>query len=193
MPDRKCSSRYSQVTRPSSNRALPITETGKPLRAAKHIMKTLFSDSLHAVWAVAEARGPPAIIVGLSAYVGTLWAGRIARRGEAKLSKELEHLKTELRRQDQKIEASFDVGVMSHMANVAFDKHIEFCEAYLKESDQALAELLLDASAKTTLAHVGKLAEIRRQYALWEDKKIGDFLTKFQESLSKIWLADPKA
>ena len=155
-------------------------------------MSSIINDSSRAVWGVIEALGPAALVIGLSAFLGKRWADQAARNHNKEISRELEHLKAELRRQEQKIEGSFAVGVMSHMANVAFDKHIEFCEAYLKEADQALADMLMNASAKTTMDSVVKLAEIRRKYALWESKEMSEFLTKFQKALSEIWATDRK-
>lgn len=150
------------------------------------------TDSFHAIWEVIRVLGPGVLFIGLSAFLGKLWAERAAQNRSREISRELEILKGELRQQEQRIESSLAVGVMSHMASVAFDKHIEFCEAYLKEADQALAELLMNASAKTTLDSVGKMAEIRRKYGLWEDKQTGEFLTKFQKALSEIWMIDRK-
>lgn len=156
------------------------------------MMTSLLQDSFRALSDVIEALGPAVLVIGLSAYLGKRWSESAARNHNAAISKELEHLTAELRRQEQRIESSFAVGVMSNMANVAFNKHIEFCEAYLERADLALSELLMNASAKTTLEHVEKLAAIRRKYALWVNTEMGEFLTKFQNALAEIWAVDRK-
>lgn len=35
----------------------------------------------------------------------------------------------------------FDVGITSHMANIAFDRHVQFCEEYIKALQVGLAEM----------------------------------------------------
>jgi hypothetical protein len=35
----------------------------------------------------------------------------------------------------QKQQQFFNIGAASHMANVVFDKHVEFCEKYMEEVD----------------------------------------------------------
>jgi outer membrane PBP1 activator LpoA protein len=47
-------------------------------------------------------------------------------------------------RQNVQQTTDLSVGVTSHMATVAFDKHIEFCEKYVKEMYKALDALIQD-------------------------------------------------
>lgn len=35
----------------------------------------------------------------------------------------------------------FDVGITSYMANIAFDRHVEFCEEYIKSLQEGMTEM----------------------------------------------------
>ena len=52
----------------------------------------------------------------------------------------------------------FNVGVTSHMANVAFDKHVEFSETYIKKMQEGLTELFRTGAS-------GRKSEIRPRFA----------------------------
>lgn len=58
----------------------------------------------------------------------------------------------------------FNLSVASHMATVAFDKHVQFSEQYLARMQQGLTELFQNGPTKESLKFCGDLADIRRAF-----------------------------
>ena len=90
----------------------------------------------------------------------------------------------------------------SHMANVAFDKYVAFCESYVEGSDRALATITAHGPTEKVLADAYELACIRRKWALWIPADTDGKLQKFEKALREIGAsahyievtrADPKA
>lgn len=81
---------------------------------------------------------------------------------------------------------SFSLGATSHMANVAFDKHSEFCEAYTKELYTALNTLIRDLVSQDALEHARNLVEIRREYAVWLNVGLENKLERFERAIREI-------
>jgi hypothetical protein len=80
----------------------------------------------------------------------------------------------------------FEVGVASHMAEVAFNKHVEFCEEYTAELHRSLGTLFRKGPSKETLQHVFNLAEIRRKWAVWTTPELGQQLDRFESAMNEI-------
>lgn len=51
----------------------------------------------------------------------------------------------------------FSLGASSHMANVAFDKHVQFSEEYAEEVHKALTTLVREGPTPEVLQHTGTL------------------------------------
>jgi hypothetical protein len=81
---------------------------------------------------------------------------------------------------------SFSVGATSHMANVAFDKHILFSEEYASEMFQALTSLFTEGPGKKALPHAYALHEIRRKWAVWLTPELETSLEGFERAIRKI-------
>jgi Xaa-Pro aminopeptidase len=81
---------------------------------------------------------------------------------------------------------SFALGATSHMAAVAFDKHVEFSERYLTETNETFTTLLRSSPAEEALEHAAKLNDLRRTYALWLTPTIDAALEKFEAALRRI-------
>lgn len=81
---------------------------------------------------------------------------------------------------------SFSLGATSHMANVAFDKHSEFCESYISEMYTTLNTLTRDLVTKEALEHAGSLAKIRREFAVWLNKELEEKLKHFERAIREI-------
>lgn len=64
-------------------------------------------------------------------------------------------------------ENAFSMGATSHMANVAFDKHVSFCEEYVEEMFKTLSTLFQEGPTEKAMEHAGALYQIRRRWALW--------------------------
>lgn len=80
----------------------------------------------------------------------------------------------------------FTLGAASHMANVAFDKHAEFCELYMKEINAAVHTLYQEGETKEVIPHALNLQELRRTYALWITDEINSDLFEFEKALREL-------
>jgi hypothetical protein len=80
----------------------------------------------------------------------------------------------------------FTVGATSHMANVAFDKHVLFCEEYIAEVFKTLDTLFSRGPHKDALKHAFALRNIRRKWAAWLMPEIEAELEKFEAAIHKI-------
>lgn len=77
----------------------------------------------------------------------------------------------------------FNLGVTSHMANIVFDKYVEFCEGYLEEVDKTIGTLLRDGPTEKAGVHANDLARFRRKYYAWISNDINKLLEKFEIAL----------
>ena len=80
----------------------------------------------------------------------------------------------------------FNLGTTSHMANVAFDKHVEFCEEYMKEVHETVTTLFKEGPTKNALEHVSRFWELKRKYAAWISKDIAVKLEPFENAVHDI-------
>lgn len=84
---------------------------------------------------------------------------------------------------DQQI---FSLGANSHMSNAAFDKHVEFCEAYMSEVHQTVSILFQKGPTKEAIECAQRLFELKRKYAAWMPKAVALKLEPFENALHKI-------
>jgi hypothetical protein len=80
------------------------------------------------------------------------------------------------------------MGATSHMATVAFDKHIGFCEEYVEEMSKALYTLIQDGPTYKPL-NISDFSRIRQKWALWLTQDIEDRLDRFEDHIAKIGAA----
>jgi hypothetical protein len=80
----------------------------------------------------------------------------------------------------------FALGASSHMANVAFDKHVEFCEEYVKAALEALQSIYRAGPSQDQLKHSAKLLSVREKYAVWITSKIEEDLQPFETALRQM-------
>ena len=80
----------------------------------------------------------------------------------------------------------FTVGATSHMADVAFDKHVEFCEDYVAEMQRALTTLFRRGPHQEALIHADSLSIIRERWTVWLTPEIETELGKFEGALRTI-------
>jgi len=80
----------------------------------------------------------------------------------------------------------FTLGAASHMANTAFDKHVEFCEKYMAEIHASVSTLFREGDTPEALEHAGNLHELRMEYAVWLTDKINEKLSKFEAAIRKL-------
>jgi len=79
----------------------------------------------------------------------------------------------------------FSVGATSHMATVAFDKHIGFCEEYVQEVYAALRTLIEGGSTEEPL-DAGRFSRVRQKWALWLTHEIENKLDEFELAIAQI-------
>lgn len=86
----------------------------------------------------------------------------------------------------QESQNNFVLGASSHMANVAFDKHVQFSEAYVHEAQKALLTLLQKGPSEEVLNHAASLHEIRNKYIIWLTHDLENNLDPFEAALRTI-------
>ncbi|MDR8093259.1 hypothetical protein KPB05_38020 [Burkholderia gladioli] len=74
----------------------------------------------------------------------------------------------------------------SHMANVAFDKYVQFCEGYMEVTNRTLALLFSKGPTSDVLAMVKEISVLRRKWALWVTTDTAIKLDAFEDALREI-------
>lgn len=80
----------------------------------------------------------------------------------------------------------FTLGAASHMANSAFDKHIEFCEKYMDELHKIIHELFKEGDTENAIDYANQLYLLRENYATWLTKEIDSKLGKFESAIREL-------
>jgi len=80
----------------------------------------------------------------------------------------------------------FALAAASHMANVAYDKHVAFAEAYIARTNQGVDDLFGTGPSKAALKFAGDLHAIRRQPATWLSSEIEEKLIRFESALTRM-------
>ena len=81
---------------------------------------------------------------------------------------------------------AFSLGATSHMANIAFDKHAEFCERYVAEVHATVQTLFKEGPTDKALKHVWTFNELRREYAAWLPSEVVSGLEPFETAVNRI-------
>lgn len=80
----------------------------------------------------------------------------------------------------------FEIGATSHMANTAFDKHVHFCESYMKQIHYTLDTLFKFGPSANVIKHADSAYKVRQQYAAWLTDDINKSLQPFEDALREI-------
>ena len=81
----------------------------------------------------------------------------------------------------------FILSATSHMANVAFDKHVEFAEKYLKAAQEELKKLRpVGQNGDIAQKAARRLFEVREEFGAWVTKEIREALEPFEHALLKF-------
>lgn len=83
-------------------------------------------------------------------------------------------------------EQFFNLGITSHMANVAFDKHSEFCEKYMAELHETIGTLFSVGPTERATAHSANFHKLRCDYSAWLPNDISARLEPFEDAIFKI-------
>ncbi|MGQ3058218.1 MAG: hypothetical protein ACT6T0_13605 [Nevskia sp.] len=86
----------------------------------------------------------------------------------------------------QESQNRFVLAAGSHMASVAFDKHVQFCEEYVAEVQQTLQTLFRKSATDELFRHTRKLQDIQEKYAVWLTPQIESDLELFESALRKM-------
>ncbi|MDD3101760.1 MAG: hypothetical protein PHE59_01265 [Patescibacteria group bacterium] len=86
----------------------------------------------------------------------------------------------------QNKQQDFILGTASHMADVVYNKHVEFCEEYIDRVQEGFQELLRDGVSKNALIIGGDLIKIRQKHSAWLTQEIEKNLKPFEQALIKI-------
>lgn len=80
----------------------------------------------------------------------------------------------------------FNLGSTSHMANVVFNKHVEFIERYMEEVHKTVSKLFREGPTKEAIELSNNLFRIREQYAAWIPKEESLKLEPFENAVREI-------
>ncbi|MCG8093512.1 MAG: hypothetical protein JAZ17_07770 [Candidatus Thiodiazotropha endolucinida] len=92
----------------------------------------------------------------------------------------------ERNKQLQQSEFQFSLGAASHMAIKAFDKHVEFCEQYIEEVQDAVYTLFSKGTTPEALEHARNLYKLREKYVVWLNDDINKSLGDFEKNLRRL-------
>ena len=99
------------------------------------------------------------------------------------LKANLEH---QHRLEEKSAENAFHLCATSHMAQKAFDKHVEFCEKYVARVNDALLTLFRLGPSQEAWKIADDLHQIRLEFALWETNDVASPLERFEHALCMI-------
>lgn len=86
----------------------------------------------------------------------------------------------------QRDQQGFVLGVTSHMASVAFDKHVEFCEQYITCMQKGLSDMFMSGPTADALRIASDLSDIRLRYRAWLPAELQEKVLPFEDGLRKI-------
>ncbi|HUY14763.1 MAG TPA: hypothetical protein VMX16_14215 [Terriglobia bacterium] len=84
------------------------------------------------------------------------------------------------------VQNSFSIGATSHMAIVAFDKHVAFSEEYVSSMFEILTVLFREGPCQEALDGASTLLSIRKRWSLWVTPQVEADLEGFEKALRKI-------
>lgn len=83
------------------------------------------------------------------------------------------------------------LGVTSHMANVTFDKHVEFCEAYMNKTTEGFMKLMSQGPTPDAAGIALGLKLLRLKYVTWIAHDVYKKLEIFEQALFDIGMLSP--
>jgi hypothetical protein len=89
----------------------------------------------------------------------------------------------------QQFQNSFTMGATSHMAIVAFDKHVAFSEEYVSAMFEILTVLFREGPCSKALEGASTLTGIRKRWELWITPQVEADLERFEAALRTMGVA----
>jgi hypothetical protein len=83
----------------------------------------------------------------------------------------------------------FNLSVTSHMANVAFDKHVEFCEKYIEKMNECIQLVFKEGPSDHTRSFAQELRKIRHRYSAWITEDTTSKLVQLENALHIVGTA----
>jgi hypothetical protein len=80
----------------------------------------------------------------------------------------------------------FSLGITSHMAEVAFDKHVEFCEQYIAEVHKTILTFVREGPSEKGEKHGRNLVQIRIKHDTWITEDITNSLKHFEDAVFRV-------
>ncbi|HLE64051.1 MAG TPA: hypothetical protein VI750_12960 [Pyrinomonadaceae bacterium] len=80
----------------------------------------------------------------------------------------------------------FHLGVASHMANVAFDKHVQFAEQYISKMQDGLTQLFHTGPPGESLKFYSELVDIRLSFRAWITEDLETKVMPFEDALRQM-------
>lgn len=80
----------------------------------------------------------------------------------------------------------FDLAIASHMANLVFDKQVNFCEKYSQKLNAIVRQMFQEGPSDKTSMHENELSDIRIEYAPWISKELTEKVKPFEYALREI-------
>ncbi|PQJ25380.1 hypothetical protein BSZ31_10785 [Limnobacter sp. SAORIC-690] len=141
------------------------------------VLATVFAASMGTFFLIPDGRELLGAFVAAPGVIALLGVLLQLLRDEADYEKRLEI---------QRKEFQFSLGAASHMANAAFDRHVEFCEKYMKALHDTVQTLWREGDTPAALDHANNLYALRQDYATWLTDRINDDLGEFESALRKL-------
>jgi hypothetical protein len=128
--------------------------------------------------------------IGIFGVASGLLAWLIRSLVKQALDRDIETFRHELRRahelQMEEAKNRFTVGATSHMADVVFDKHVQFCDEYAIEAHAAMELLFRQGPTREIFQNEAKLLKVRTHWAIWLPPELEERLDVFQQNLRTI-------
>ncbi|MFZ3043699.1 MAG: hypothetical protein WA058_01145 [Minisyncoccia bacterium] len=86
----------------------------------------------------------------------------------------------------QSKQQDFILSTSSHVAEVAYDKHVLFCEEYINRVQEGRQELFREGATPKTINIGGDLVRIRQKHSAWLTEEIENKLKPFEQVLIEI-------
>jgi hypothetical protein len=134
------------------------------------------------------------ILAGNSAVGSLLGALFLLLRDDIAFDRKMirDALAHERRLRIQDSENAFSIGATSHMASVAFDKHVRFCEEYIATMADVTGQLLKSGPKADALDFANSLLTVRIKWMVWLTPKTEQALEGFEAAVrnlgSDTWL-----
>ena len=90
----------------------------------------------------------------------------------------------------QQRQQDFELAAASHMADVVFDKQVEFCESYSQALDEIIKALIKDGPSENVGNYLIKLQTIRTKYLPWLSSETEEKVIPFEKALREIAISN---